>query len=287
MIEGRSRSVLPIQFCLGEIMRLRNIWVSTLGLTLAASVVACGGGSNQSTSSEPAAPAAGGQKVDAATAGDVKGVVTLDGMAPKNEPIKMNADPVCLKEAKGPQAQETYTVGSDGKSLANVFVYVKDGLSSYTFDPPTDKAKIDQKECRYHPHVFGMRVGQELEIVNSDPTLHNIHALPKDNKEFNTGQPIQGMKTAHTFTAKEVMVPFKCDVHGWMNAYVGVLDHPFFATTDSSGKFELKGLPPGTYTIEAWHEKLGPMTQSVTLGAKESKDVNFTFKAPAGATSTD
>src|SRR4029453_1147333 len=114
MIKGRSRSVLPDQFCLGEIMRLRNIWVSTLGLPLAASVVACGG-SNQSTSSESAAPAAaaGGQRVDAATAGDVKGVVTLDGMAPKNEPIKMNADPVCLKEAKGPQAQETYTVGSD------------------------------------------------------------------------------------------------------------------------------------------------------------------------------
>ena len=102
-----------------------------------------------------------------------------------------------------------------------------------------------------------MRVGQPLEIVNSDPTLHNIHALPKDNKEFNTGQPIQGMKMTHTFTAKEVMVPFKCDVHGWMNAYVGVLDHPYFAMTDKDGKFELKGLPPGTYTIEAWHEKLG------------------------------
>src|SRR4029450_6996503 len=169
MIKGRSRSVLPVQFCLGEIMRLRNIWVSTLVLTLAASVIACGG--------------------------DVKGVVTLDATAPTNQAIKMNADPVCLKEAKGPQAQETYTVGSDGKSLGNVFVYVKDGLGSYTFDPPTDKAKIDQKECRYHPHVFGMRVGQELEIVNSAPTLHNIHALPKDNKEFNTGQPIQGMKT--------------------------------------------------------------------------------------------
>jgi plastocyanin len=269
-------------------MRLRNIWVSTLGLTLAASIMACGG-SNQSTSSEPSAPAAtpAGQKVDLATAGDVKGVVTLDGTAPKNEPIKMNADPVCVKEAKGPQLQETFAVGGDGKSLANVFVYVKDGLGSYVYDPPTAMATIDQKQCRYRPHVFGVRVGQEIEIVNSDPTLHNIHALPKDNKEFNTGQPIQGMKTKHTFTAKEVMVPFKCDVHGWMNAYVGVLDHPFFATTDPSGKFELKSLPPGTYTIEAWHEKLGPMTQSVTIGAKESKDVNFTFKAPAGATSTD
>ena len=126
-----------------------------------------------------------------------------------------------------------------------------------------------------------MRVGQPLEIVNSDPTLHNIHAMPKANPEFNNGQPIQGMKMTHTFTAKEVMVPFKCDVHGWMNAYVGVLDHPYFAVTDTDGKFELKGLPPGTYTIEAWHEKLGTQTQSVTIGAKETKDVTFTFKAPA------
>jgi len=265
-------------------MQLRNVWVGTLGLALAATI-ACGGG--QSTSQEPSAPAGApaGQKVDTATASDVKGVVTLTGTAPKNEPIRMNADPVCVKQNTTPQSQETYEV-NDGK-LANVFVYVKDGLGNYVYDPPTDSPKIDQMNCRYHPHVFGMRVGQKLEIVNSDPTLHNIHALPKANAEFNNGQPLQGMKMEHTFTAKEVMVPFKCDVHGWMNAYVGVLDHPYFATTDKSGAFELKGLPPGTYTIEAWHEKLGPMTQSVTVGQKETKEVNFEFKAPAGASATD
>jgi hypothetical protein len=262
-------------------MHLRHIWVGTLGLTLAASL-ACGGGSSTSAPAETAAPgASGGQKIDSATAGSVKGVVTFEGTAPKNEPIKMNADPVCVKENTTPQFQESFEV--DGDKLANVFVYVKDGLGNYVYDPPTDMPKIDQKSCRYHPHVFGMRVGQKLEILNSDPTLHNIHALPKANSEFNNGQPIQGMKMDHTFTAKEVMVPFKCDVHGWMNAYVGVLDHPFFATTGKDGSFELKGLPPGTYTIEAWHEKLGPMTQSVTLAAKDTKDVNFAFKAPAGA----
>ena len=175
-------------------------------------------------------------------------------------------------------------VGSDGKSLANVFVYVKDGLGNYVYDPPSEMAHIDQKECRYHPHVFGMRVGQQLEISNSDPTLHNIHATPKSNTEFNNGQPIQGMKMTHTFTQREVMVPFKCDVHGWMNAYVGVLDHPYFATTGTDGTFSLKSLPPGTYTNEAWHERLGASTQSVTLGAKETKDVAFTFKAPAAPT---
>ena len=266
-------------------MRLRNAWVS-MGLSLALGAVACGGGSQEAPKlAETAAPAAAGaQKIDMATVGSVKGVVNVDGALPKNDPIKMNADPVCVKQNKDPQFQATYEVAADGKTLGNVFVYVKDGLGNYIYDAPTTTAQIDQQNCRYHPHVFGMRVGQTLTILNSDPTLHNIHALPKGNAEFNTGQPIQGMKTTHTFTAKEVMVPFKCDVHGWMNAYVGVLDHPYFATTEKDGKFELKDLPAGTYTIEARHEKLGAQTVSVTLGQKESKDISFTFKAPAVAT---
>jgi plastocyanin len=250
---------------------------------VAASAAACGGGSSEPASTAaPAAP--GAQKVDPATAGDVTGTVVLEGPAPKNEPIKMNADPTCLKQAPGAQTQETFVVGADGKSFANVFVYVKDGLGNYVYDPPTAAAVIDQQGCRYRPHVLGVRVGQKIEILNSDPTLHNIHATPKANSEFNTGQPMQGMKTEHTFKAKEVMVPFKCDVHGWMNAYAGVLDHPYFSITGEDGKFTLKGLPPGTYTVEAWHERLGATTQSVTLGAKETKDVTFTFKAPAAPT---
>jgi plastocyanin len=250
----------------------------------AAAAAACGGGGEQASSAPAAAPAApaGGQRVDAATAGSVKGTVTLDGTAPANEPIRMNADPVCVKEAKGPQTQHTYLV-TDGK-VANVFVYVKDGLGNFVYDAPTDAVVLDQKGCRYSPHVFGVRVGQALEIVNSDPTLHNIHALPKANPEFNEGQPVQGMKSRKTFNAKEVMVPFKCDVHGWMNAYAGVVDHPYYAVTGTDGSFELKSVPPGTYTIEAWHERLGASTQSVTLGPSESKDVSFTFKASAAAT---
>jgi hypothetical protein len=273
-------------------MHLRNVCLGakfgTMALALAATVMACGGGSEPANkSAEPAAPSGtpGGMKVDTSKAGKVAGTVTIDGTAPKNEAIKMNADPVCVREAKGTQLQETYVVGSDGKSLGNVFVYVKDGLGNYVYDAPTDSPRIDQKECRYHPHVFGMRTNQPLEILNSDPTLHNIHALPKNNAEFNTGQPIQGMKMNHTFDKAEVMVPFKCDVHGWMNAYVGVLDHPYFAVTKDDGKFELKDLPAGSYTITAWHEKLGTQDQKVTVGEQESKDVNFTFKA-AGPTAT-
>jgi plastocyanin len=253
---------------------------------LAVSVAACGGDSGSSSSSaEPSAPAAtpAGQKVDTATAGNITGTIMVEGALPKNEAIRMNADPVCLKAAPGPQTQETFVVGSDGKTLANVFVYVKDGLGNFVYDTPTSPASIDQKQCRYTPHVFGMRVGQPLEIINSDPTLHNIHATPKANSEFNTGQPIQNMKTTHTFDQPEVMVPFKCDVHGWMNAFVGVLPHPYFATTSDDGKFNLNTVPPGTYTVEAWHERLGPMTQSVTIGPSETKDITFTFKAPATA----
>jgi hypothetical protein len=271
-------------------MRLRNARVAFFGITLAATLAACGGSQETSNkSAEPSSPAATptGQRVDTASAGSVTGVVTLDGTAPRNEPIKMNADPVCVTQNKTPQFQETYVVGSDGKTLGNVFVYVKDGLGNYVYDAPKETARIDQKDCRYHPHVFGMRVNQPLEILNSDPTLHNIHALPKKNSEFNTGQPIQGMKMTHTFDKPEVMVPFKCDVHGWMNAYVGVLDHPYYAVTKDDGKFELKDLPAGTYTIEAWHEKLGATPQSVTLGPKETKEITFSFKAPAGVTTTN
>jgi hypothetical protein len=252
-------------------------------------MVACGGSQETSSkSAEPSSPsgAPAGQRVDSATTGEIKGVVNLDGVAPKNEPIKMNADPVCVKANTTPQAQETYVVSDDGKTLGNVFVYIKDGLGNYVFDTPTESAKIDQQNCRYHPHVFGMRVNQPLEIINSDPTLHNIHAMPKSNAEFNNGQPIQGMKMTHTFDKPEVMVPFKCDVHGWMNAYVGVLPHPYYAVTDKSGKFELKSVPPGTYTIEAWHEKLGTQTANVTLGPKESKDITFGFKT-TGVTTTN
>ncbi len=263
-------------------MRLRSVWVSALGFALAAAVACGGGGESQSTSStsaEPSAPAAtpAGQRVDTANAGDIKGVVSLEGEAPKNQPIKMNADPVCVKQNKDAQFSETFAV-SDGK-IANVFVYVKDGLGNYVYDTPTEPVKLDQNGCRYTPHVFGVRVGQPVEIMNSDPTLHNIHAIPKANSEFNNGQPIQGMKMTHTFDKPEVMVPFKCDVHGWMNAYAGVMEHPYYAVTGTDGSFELKSLPPDTYTIEAWHEKLGTQEVKVTIGPKETKDANFTFKS--------
>jgi plastocyanin len=240
--------------------------------------VACGGG-NQGESRGAAAPAPVANPVNPATAGNVTGKITLDGNPPPRDPIKMSSDPNCVKAGQD-VATETVVVG-DGGALQNVFVYVKDGLGELRFPIPSTAVVLDQKGCHYQPHVFGVQVGQPLDIVNSDPTLHNVHALPTANREFNTGQPIQGMRFPHTFSTKEVMVRFKCDVHGWMNAYVGVLDHPFFAATGPDGQFALQQLPPGTYTIEAWHEKLGSQTQTVTIGEKETKNITFTFKVPS------
>jgi plastocyanin len=242
---------------------------------LAAGAAACGGGGSESAA--PASPAPTTNPVDPATAGQVAGRITFEGAAPKPAAVRMESDPNCKPQGAGAN-DETVVVGSDG-ALQNVFVYVKDGLGNLRFPVPSNTVLLDQEGCQYVPHVLGVQVGQSLEVLNSDPTLHNVHATPKANQEFNTGQPITGMKHTHQFSTREVMVPFKCDVHPWMRAWVGVLDHPFFAVTGADGSFRLEGLPPGTYTVEAWHESLGTQTQSVTIGAKESKDITFSFKA--------
>jgi plastocyanin len=243
--------------------------VCALGLV----AMACGGSPEQQQQS--AVPAAVANPVDPATAATLTGAITLQGTPPAPAPIRMDSDPFCQQQ--GTATTETVLVGSNS-ALQNVFVYVKDGLGDRQFPVPTAPAVLDQKGCRYVPHVLGIQVGQTLDILSSDNTLHNVHAIPASNREFNMSHPLAGIKHTHVFSTREVMVPFKCDVHRWMNAYIGVLDHPFFDVSGTDGKFELKGLPPGTYTIEAWHEKLGTQTQSVTVGEKETRDVAFTFK---------
>jgi len=253
-------------------MQHRTVWIY-ISMFVLATTAACGGGSDAPAEStapaEPAAPA-----FDPATAGNITGAVILEGMPPAAEEIRMNSDPVCVREATDTNT-EYYVVGTEG-GLGNVFVYVKEGLSG-SFPAPAEPVTFDQNGCRYQPHVFGVQVGQTVEIRNSDPTLHNIHATPTNNAEFNTGQPIEGMTFERTFDQAEVMVPFKCDVHGWMNAWVGVLDHPFFAVTSNNGSFDISQLPPGNYVIEAWHEMLGTQTQNITVGESETAEVSFTF----------
>jgi len=250
----------------------RRVYTAIPVFIMTVLAAACGGG-NTERAAVPDAPTV--SPVDAATAGNVTGRVTFAGAAPKAAVIPMASDPNCVQPGATP-TDEAVVVG-DGGALQNTFVYVKDGLGDLRFPIPSTALVLDQKGCRYTPHVLGVHVGQPVEILNSDPTLHNVHAVPASNQEFNTGQPLPGMKHTHRFSTREVMVPFKCDVHPWMHAYVGVLDHPYFAVTGPDGSFDLTGLPPGTYTIEAWHETLGTQTQTVTIAAQESGTVAFEF----------
>ena len=258
-------------------MRVKKLWFCVwLALVAGASLaeIRCGGGAP--APAQQAAPA-NARRVDESKAGAVTGRVTYEGPAVQNAPVKLESDPACASQHPGGLTVDTVRVANGG--LENVFVYVKSGLGDYYFDTPAEPVVLDQKGCSYAPHVFGVRTRQPVEIVNSDPTMHNVRAMGTVNQEFNFAQAFQGLKNTKTFTAPEVMVTFKCNVHGWMTAYGGVVDHPYFAVTANGGAFELKNLPAGTYTIEAWHEKLGTRTETVTLGEKEAKPVNFTFKA--------
>lgn len=246
-----------------------------LRLTLAVSILtislACGG-DKPTPAAAPASPT-----VDPATAGSITATVKLEGPVPKPEMITITGDPKCVAENGAPQrASESILVG-ENQALQNVFVYVKDGLGRFSFPIPTQPVVLDQDKCRYSPRVVGVRVGQPLQVRNSDPLLHNVRSNAVINQAFNKSTPVEGMTFDHTFSTSEVMVPFKCDVHGWMSAYVGVVDHPYFGTTATDGKVVLGNLPPGTYTIETWHEQLGTRTQQVTIAAKESKDVSFSY----------
>src|SRR5437899_2822057 len=188
---------------------------------------------------------------DLQAGGTISGKVKFTGAAPVMAKIDMSDEPTCQKDYTAAPTKEDVAAGAGG-ALTNVFVYVKAGLpATYTAPAATTPVVLDQHGCRYHPHVFGIMVGQTLSIKNSDGIAHNIKAKGVKNRPFNISQP-NSMATTRTFTAPEVMVPLECNEHGWMNAYVGVLPHPFFAVTGADGGFSIKGLPPGTYTIEAW-----------------------------------
>ena len=215
--------------------------------------------------------------VASAIAGNVNGKISFAGAKPAVTKIKMNADPKCVKLHGGKEVEAEAVVINGNGTLKNVFVYVKSGLAGKTFPVPSNPVTFDQKGCVYNPHVLGMMVSQKLEIKNSDATLHNVHSLAKNTKQFNVAQPKQGMKMTQKFDKPEVMVKVKCEVHNWMNAYIGVMDHPFFAVSDAMGAFSLKNLPAGTYELEAWHEKFGTQTLKVTVGASDTKTADFSF----------
>ena len=250
---------------------LRRLVVPTLML-----LVMAGCGSGDGGGGDAGGGAAMENPVDAATAGNIAGSIVFEGDAPSMAVIDMSDESVCeAKHASTPMIQEV-VVNSNG-TLANVFVYVKEGLESLQFPTP-GAVLLDQNGCVYLPHVLGVMVGQDITIRNSDGLLHNINASPDLQRGFNSSQPVS-METTRSFGTAEVMVPLRCDVHGWMNAYIGVLDHPYHSVSNGSGAFNLSTLPPGEYVIEAWHERYGTQTQNVTVTTGETAEITFTFSA--------
>lgn len=207
-------------------------------------------------------------------AADLKGSVQFTGTVPAPKQIDTKSDPSC---GVASVPAEEVTVNPNG-TLKNVFIYIKEGLpAGQTYEVTAPAVTLDQKGCQYSPRVFGVQVAQSFEVLNSDPTLHNVHGMPTKSKQFNLGMPVQGMKLTRKFDQPEVMVKLKCDVHPWMAAYIGVLPHPFFSVTDENGNFEIKNLPPGKYTLEAWHEKFGVKTQEITVEEAVAGPVSFFY----------
>jgi len=220
--------------------------------------------------------AAGGMSGGPASGGaSVAGVVKFQGTAPKPTRIDMSADPFCARAHSSPVTTEDLLVGAKG-GLENVVVYISDGLGAATFPVPDQPAVMEQKGCQYKPHVLAMRAGQKLSVINSDATTHNIHPMPNNNREWNVSQP-HGVPVEQVFAREEIAISVKCNVHPWMRSYMAVIKNPYFAVTDSNGNFDLRDLPPGSYTLQAWHEKLGSKMQKITIGPGEAKTVDFVF----------
>jgi len=240
-------------------------------------------GCSRTPSSESKAPAAEAPKpayykVDTATAGALSGTVRLKGKRPANKTIDMDQDPACVSLHKSRRVEDNAIEANSKGQLGNVFVYVKEGLEGKSFQPPAEAVTIDQKGCWFRPRVLGIQTSQVLKVTNSDPVTHNIHPLAKVNREWNHSQGPDDPPITRRFVRPEVMIRVKCNIHGWMRAWVGVLDHPYFAVTGDDGKFEIGNIPPGKYTIAAWQEDMGTQEQAVTIAPSGRMEVEFTFK---------
>jgi len=210
--------------------------------------------------------------------GSITGTITFEGKAPKMKPLRLDADPICVANSETAPKKE-WLILDENKGVKNVLVFVTEGLN-IDYSLPEEPVVIDQKGCIYSPHVVGIMAGQQLDILNNDGTLHNIHALPKVNKEFNKAQPRSKKKLSVKFEKPEAPFKIKCDVHPWMGAYIGVFDHPCFAVSGDDGTYIISDLKPGEYVIEAWHEKLGSQTANVTVSDSAAHQ-DFTFKKPS------
>ena len=261
---------------------MRKIWIGAV-LICSLTLINCGGGEKpaETAKTEPTAPAAGaggGATPDEANGGTITGKVAFTGDKPKMATLDMSAQPKCEAAHKGEPVKSQEVVVNSNGTLKNAFVWVKSGLPDKQWAIPANAITLDQHGCMYAPHVIGIVAGQNIEVKNSDPTNHNIHPMPTVNADWNESQSPGEPPKMKTFARQEVMIPVKCNVHPWMRSYIGVVSHPFFAVTGDDGTFTIKGLPPGTYTVQVWHEKYPAQEQQVTVGAKESKSVDFSIK---------
>jgi hypothetical protein len=237
-------------------------------------------GCSKKESEDPAEPAAPTAIVDPATAGSISGAVRLEGAPPTFRPIDMSAEAICMQANRSAVIPPIVVTGARG-ALANVVIYVKSGLGSYRFDTPSTPVVLDQKGCMYVPRVLAVMTNQPFEVHNEDQTIHNVHPMPRQNRAWNKSEPVGDPPIVATFTKPEIAIPIACNIHPWMRAYMFVFAHPYFDITPKTGEFALKNLPPGTYTVEAWQEKLGVQDQTITIGPKETKSLDFVFHWPA------
>lgn len=252
---------------------MRRIFLLML---VGAGAAGCGQSDQPAEKTQQPVAAAPAAKAEQWGSSSITGRVSFTGALPSLQRIRMGADPACEAMHGGPVYAEDVLVNDD-RTLRNVFVYIKAGLGGRKFAAPRQPVVLDQRGCIYHPRVQGVQAGQPILIRNSDDTLHNVHAVAQNNPQFNIGQPAKGMETIRAFANPEVMVRFKCDVHPWMNSYIGVLAHPYHSVTGEAGAFALRNLPAGEYLVEAWHEKFGSQTQTVTLDKDQTRAIEFTF----------
>jgi plastocyanin len=208
--------------------------------------------------------------------GQVSGRVRFEGQRPAMRTISMEAEEACAKMQAEPVEDGAARISAEG-GVANVFVYVKRGLEGKSYAPPTETVVIEQKGCQFGPRVVGVRKMQTIAVKNLDPVTHNIHPMPKNNRDWNQSQAPGAEDLKRRFGFPEVMIPVKCNVHAWMRAYIAVMEHPFFAVTNEQGEFRLKDVPPGEYEIAAWHEQFGEKTQKVRVEAGGAVELPLSF----------
>jgi hypothetical protein len=249
---------------------------------LAVGLLGCGRrGELSDPAKEPLSANPDARPVDPSTAGSISGSVKLEGAPPRMRTINMSAVPACARMHATPAALGDVLLGDNG-ALQNVVVYLQGDFTPYSFPPDTAPVTIDQKGCIYVPRVVAITTATPLHIHNSDSATHNTHPITRNNREWNETQAVGGAVAERFFSRPEIPITLKCNLHPWMTAHVAVFSHPYFQVTGPDGSFSLKSVPPGNYTVTAWHERYGTTEQTVTVAPTGEEKVSITYQAGSG-----